>query len=328
MTPEKLHRLRAVVEAALERPRESRREYIADACRDEPALAAAAEQLLGAEETFDGFLSLPNGPAVDQTFAEIAAGEPIGRHLGPYRLMHVLACGGMGTVYLAVRADDAYEKQVAVKLIHRGMDSRSALRRFQQERQLLASLDHPNVARLLDGGTTDDGRPFIVMEYIDGVPIDRYCDERELTVDERLEIFESVCAAVHYAHQNLIVHRDLKPNNVLVSADGVPKLVDFGISKLLPNAGGEAAAGPRTVTYARAMTPQYASPEQIRGERITTAADTYSLGVMLYELLSGHRPYQLGDLVGYERERAVCETEPSRPSTIVGRLHPRHQRLR
>ena len=215
--------------------------------------------------------------------------------VGPYRIIREIGRGGMGTVYLAVRDDDQYKKQVAIKLVRRGMDTDFIVDRFRHERQILASLDHPNIARLLDGGTTEDGLPYFVMEYIEGSPINQYCDDRRLSIAERVKLFQTVCSAVQYAHQNLVVHRDIKPSNIIVTPEGVPKLLDFGIAKLLaPDAVGQTQAA--TVTMMRPMTPDYASPEQVRGRAITTAADIYSLGVLLYELLTGRRPYRIKTL--------------------------------
>jgi serine/threonine protein kinase/tetratricopeptide (TPR) repeat protein len=235
--------------------------------------------------------------------------------IGPYKVLRTLGHGGMGTVYLAARADDQYQKRVAIKVIRGGALSEDTVRHFRRERQILASLDHPNVGKLLDGGTTDEGLPYIVMDYIEGQPIDRYCDGNRVATAERLTLFRSVCAAVQYAHRNLVVHRDIKPSNVLVTMEGVPKLLDFGVAKLLnPEISGEAL----TAT-GLAMTPEYASPEQARGEPITTASDVYSLGVLLYELLTGRRPYRLKSRQAVDVLRAVCEEEPERPSTAVGR---------
>ncbi len=239
------------------------------------------------------------------------------RRVGAYRILGEIGHGGMGTVYLAERADDQYRKRVAIKTI-RGFGSEDVLRRFRRERQVLAALEHPNIARLFDGGTTDDGLPYFVMEYVEGKPIDAFCDERRLPVRERLRIFRQVCAAVEHAHRNLVVHRDLKPGNILVDPQGTPKLLDFGIAKLLDlDVPGDATA------TALAMTPQYASPEQTRGQPITTATDVYSLGVVLYELLTGHQPYGREARSSLELLRAVCEEEPERPSTSVGRTERR-----
>ncbi len=240
------------------------------------------------------------------------------RRIGAYRVLRELGHGGMGTVYLAARADDQYQKRVAVKVV-RGLNSEEIVRHFRRERQILAGLDHPNVARLFDGGTTDDDLPYFVMEYVEGLPIDRYCDEHKLSIEERLRLFQGVCAAVQYAHRNLVVHRDVKPGNILVTPDGTPKLMDFGIAKLL----NPEVAGELPTATGLAMTPQYASPEQARGGPITTAADVYSLGVVLYELLTGHRPYKLKTNDTLEVLKAVCEEEPERPSTAVGRTEQR-----
>jgi serine/threonine protein kinase len=217
----------------------------------------------------------------------------------------------MGEVYRAARADGQYEKQVAIKLVRGGYDSAAVLDRFRHERQILASLDHPNIARLLDGGTTDDGLPYLVMELIEGTRIDDYCDAHDLNVNQRLQLFLQVCSAVQYAHQRLVIHRDIKPGNILVTKEGLPKLLDFGIAKILdPAAGAEA-------TIAGPLTPEYASPEQIRGEPITTATDVYSLGVVLYQLLVGRSPYPAKTTTPHEFARAICEFEPERPSAAV-----------
>ena len=247
---------------------------------------------------------------------DTAALRPERERVGHYRLIQRIGEGGMGAVYLAVRDDDQYRKRAAVKLLRKGMETEELLGRFRRERQILASLDHDNIARLLDGGATEDGLPYLVMEYVEGQPVDQYCDTHRLSIRERLELFRAVCSAVHFAHQNLVVHRDLKPSNILVTPKGIPKLLDFGIAKLLnPDLSSPAIVA--TQVEQRVMTPQYASPEQIRGEPVTTAADVYSLGVLLYELLTGHRPYRLATRSLTEIARAVCELEPTRPSTVV-----------
>jgi serine/threonine protein kinase/Tfp pilus assembly protein PilF len=238
--------------------------------------------------------------------------------IGSYRILRSLGVGGMGEVFLAERADAEFEQQVAIKVVHGGSLARGVQSRLKIERQILAQLDHPNIAHLLDGGSLADGTAYIVMEYVDGIPIDAYCDSNRLDVAARLRLFQTVCAAVHYAHQNLIVHRDLKPSNILVTTAGVPKLLDFGIAKLLD----ERQAGHHTlaVTHSdiRVMTPDHASPEQIRGQIITTSSDVYVLGVLLYRLLSGRGPFFIASMRLADIERAICEKDPPPPSSAVG----------
>jgi serine/threonine protein kinase/TolA-binding protein len=252
-------------------------------------------------------LAMPETPSIT---------DVVGERIGPYRLVRVIGSGGMGVVYLAERADEQFRQQVAIKLVRQRLIYPEIAERLVGERQILANLHHPNIARLFDGGTTSDGTPYLVMEYIDGVPIDDYCDGRRLTINERLALFRTICSAVHYAHENLIVHRDIKPTNILVTEDGVPKLLDFGIAKLL-GAGGSAIDG-LTRDGAVMMTPENATPEQVLNGRITTATDTYALGVLLYRLLTGHPPYQIGDSPR-EMALAICEQVPERPSVTVGR---------
>lgn len=235
--------------------------------------------------------------------------------LGNYKVIKEIGRGGMGAVYLAQRADEQYEKRVAIKLIKRGMDTESVLRHFRTERQILAGFDHPNIARLFDGGMTENGLPYFIMEYVEGLPIDEYCNAHALSISERLKLFREVCAAVSYAHRHLVIHRDIKRSNILITVDGVPKLLDFGIAKILQQGNtGEPLA---TVTSARLMTPEYASPEQVRGESVTTASDVYSLGVVLYELLTGKSPYHFTSQSPYDVARIITETEPKKPSTTV-----------
>ncbi|HEX9733867.1 MAG TPA: serine/threonine-protein kinase [Thermoanaerobaculia bacterium] len=237
------------------------------------------------------------------------------RRIGPYKILQEIGHGGMGSVHLAARADEQYQRRVAIKVIKAGMGGTEVVGRFRRERQILAGLDHPNIARLLDGGATEQGLPYLVMEYIEGRPLNDYCDTHRLPIEERLRIFQHVCSAVAHAHRNLIVHRDLKPTNILVTAEGVPRLLDFGIAKLLnPELTGEAP----TAT-GLAMTPEYASPEQVRGELVTTSSDVYSLGVLLYELLAGQRPFDdegTGDVTRFAASR---EREPEKPSSAVRR---------
>lgn len=244
--------------------------------------------------------------------------EAITKTIGDYQIVRQMGEGGMGTVYLAVRADQEYKQQVAIKVIRKGMDSKEIVARFRRERQILASLDHPNIAKLMDGGSTEDGLPYFVMEFIQGTPLTDYCEQRQLTTEQRLQLFRSVCSAVQFAHQNLIVHRDLKPANILVTSDGIPKLLDFGIAKLLdPKA--YSAELPATESEVRVMTPEYGSPEQVKGDPITTATDIYSLGVILYELLAGRRPYRFTGRNQMELYRVICEQEPEKPSTAATR---------
>src|ERR1700722_6713515 len=241
----------------------------------------------------------------------------IGERIGSYRVLGVLGAGGMGEVFLAERADAEFEQRVAIKMVHGGVFGRAVQSRLKAERQILAQLDHPNIAHLLDGGTLPDGTAYLVMEYVDGVPIDAFCDTHRLDVRARLELFVTVCAAVHYAHQNLIVHRDLKPSNILVTAGGVPKLLDFGIAKLLD----ERQVGQHTLAVTRAdlriMTPDHASPERVRGGWITTARDVYVVGVLLYRLLSGVGPFIIESARFADIERAICERAPALPSHAV-----------
>lgn len=234
--------------------------------------------------------------------------------IGPYRILRCLGEGGMGAVYLAARADEEFHKQVAIKVIRKGMNTQDIIGRFRLERQILASLDHPNIAKLFDGGTTEeDGLPYFVMEYISGEPLNEFCDGRHLGLKERLKLFQAICSAVHYAHQNLVIHRDLKPVNILVTPEGTPKLLDFGIAKLLSSAATFTSAAPPTATGSILGTPDYMAPEQVRGEALTTATDVYSLGVILYELLSGKRPHD-SNAGPIHLLRAICEQEPAPPS--------------
>jgi eukaryotic-like serine/threonine-protein kinase len=239
--------------------------------------------------------------------------------IGPYRVVRVLGHGGMGKVFLGVRDDESFHKRVAIKVLKRGMDTEAIVSRFRHERQVLASLNHPNIAALLDGGTTPNGLPYFAMEYIEGQNIVDFCESRKLDTSARLQLFRQVCSAVQYAHQNLIVHRDIKPQNVLVTSDGTPKLLDFGVAKLLnPELAGETLAA--TAAGLQLMTPEYASPEQVLGHPVTTATDVYSLGVLLYELLTSRRPYRLTSRTPADIARVVCESVPARPSTAVTQL--------
>jgi serine/threonine protein kinase/tetratricopeptide (TPR) repeat protein len=304
-----------IVDKALEISQGERPAYLDSVCHDS-TLRQYVESLLGSYEQADDFLQEPALITNASVLEPVSVDCWLGRHLGPYQLIEEIGQGGMGAVYRAVRADDQYQKQVAIKLIRTGFDSRFALARFRSERQILATLEHPNIARLMDGGATDDGSPYFVMELVEGRPINQYCDAHNLAIAERLRLFRTVCSAIQYAHQSLVVHRDLKPANILVTSKGVPKLLDFGIAKIL-DAKSFAGEVEPTVDFFRALTPEYASPEQVRGEAVSTSSDVYSLGVVLYLLLTGHRPYKVDGLSPEAMRRAVCETEPARPSVAV-----------
>ncbi|MEM9598840.1 MAG: serine/threonine-protein kinase, partial [Acidobacteriota bacterium] len=326
--PEGFAELRAIFERAVDLEGEEQRRFLREACGDDSELRRAVEELIGADRRSGRFLDEPlelddlstmdgdagtDPPSADGGDADGISGDSL---IGPYRLLRRLGRGGMGEVFLAVRADDAFRRRVVVKLVRRDRDDEDILRRSRAERQILAGLDHPHIARLYDGGTTEDRRPYFVMEYIEGVEIDDFCDQNRLSIDERLTLLRKVCAAVHYAHQNLVVHRDLKPSNILVTSDGEPKLLDFGIAKLLnPELGGDDLQ--QTATWLRLMTPQYASPEQVRGKHVTVTSDVYSLGVLLYKLLSGRLPSSFGGCSPREIERLLTETEPPKPSAVV-----------
>lgn len=321
MGDDRSEQVKKLLQQALELEPTQRATLLADARAKDPTLCEEVESLLAAQER-SAADPLPPLEATITLIGDTKGGTSSraesmqGQAVGSYRILREVGRGGMGVVYLAARADDQFKKHVAIKLLRRDMDTDDVVRRFRNERQILASIDHPNIGRLLDGGTTEDGRPYFLMEYIEGAPIDAYCDSHKLSVRERLELFRTVCSAVHFAHQNLVVHRDLKPGNILVSSDGVPRLLDFGIAKLLKPEYHTTVAGV-TRQEERVMTPEYASPEQVRGEPITTASDVYSLGVLLYELLSGHHPYSSKGRAIHEISRAICEEDPRRPSTAI-----------
>ncbi len=316
MTPEHWKKVEEVFESALQQPPSERSAFLRVACEGDESLRNQVETLLLSLDRAGSFMEASAfGARLSDTVVEETP-SVIGMRLGSYRIVKEIGRGGMGSVYLAIRADDEFQKRVAIKLIKRGMDTDFIVKRFRNERQILASLDHPHIARLLDGGTTEDGLPYFVMEYVEGEPLYRYSDTRRLSIGQRLELFRKVCSAVHYAHLNLVIHRDLKPSNILVNADGTPKLLDFGIAKLLNP---ELAYHPLDPTTAaiRLMTPEYASPEQVRGETLTAGSDVYALGVMLYELLTDHRPYKLTSHLANELARVICEQEPELPSIAV-----------
>jgi serine/threonine-protein kinase len=303
-----------ILDVALELAPERRASFLDEACSGDDELRAEVEAIL-AGAAAEAFLKDPAVVLAAPMFDADDLAEGAGASIGPYRLLRQLGHGGMGVVYLAERADGHFEQQVALKLIKRGMDNDEILRRFLVERQVLARLSHQNIARLLDGGVTANGQPWFAMEYVEGLALDRYCEERGLGLEERLAVFEKVCEAVQYAHRSLVVHRDLKPSNILVTGSGEIKLLDFGIAKALT------ADGDGSVTITRAdqrmMTPEYAAPEQIRGGQITTATDVHALGAILYLLLAGRPAQRLAGLSVAERDRAILEVEPEPPSVAV-----------
>jgi eukaryotic-like serine/threonine-protein kinase len=309
--PEKWVQVKELFTLALERDPEDRSSFLRHACAGDDSLRIEVESLLS---SFDGTSTfLEDCVAADLLAAQSSA--TAGRRIGAYRIMREIGQGGMAVVYLGERADQNYRKQVAIKMVKPGIGSEQVLQRFLNERQTLAALDHSNIVKLLDGGSSEDGSPYLVMDYVEGLPIDQYCDRNKLSVGHRLRLFRIVCSAVHYAHQNLVIHRDLKPGNILITKDGLPRLLDFGIAKLLNP---ECLQTPLVTRIdGRPMTPEYASPEQVRGEPVTSATDIFSLGVLLYEILTGHLPYQFADSSWREIERLVCESEPPRPSTRV-----------
>ena len=335
MTSERWHRVKQVLSDALERPPERRAAFLASACGGDDRLRAEVEGLLDAyrraEEEDALQTALFDRDFVGEALAALEGEEPetsglAGKHVGAYELVEEVGRGGMGSVYRAERADGLFEQEVAVKLMRQELETDVLRRRFEQERQILARLQHEGIARLFGGGVTDEGQPYLVMEYVEGLPITTYCDRHGLSVARRLRLFRDVCAAVHYAHQHLVIHRDLKPSNILVAGAEGPagaapqvKLLDFGIARPLDTDEGEGAL-PLTRTGGRMMTLEYAAPEQVRGDPTTTATDVYALGVLLYELLTGRRPYEVRGLSPGEAERVICTAVPERPSTAVTRL--------
>ena len=316
MTPERWQKIDQLLDDVLELESGARAGFLDKACTADSQLRLEVESLLAASEQSGNFIESPFLSAAD--LKDDDSISLAGQSLGSYRLLREIGSGGMGVVYLAVRADDEFKKQVAIKLVRPGPHNKDLLRRFRRERQILASLDHPNIARLYDGGTTEQGVPYLVMEYITGAPITEYCDERKLSITDRLKLYRDVCAAVQHAHQSFVIHRDLKPGNILVTAEGEVKLLDFGIAKLLD--ADSAYVAMDMTTGVPVMTPEYASPEQIRGESVTTASDVYSLGIVLYELLTGHYPYRFKDRSLPEIIRVICEQEPEPPSRAISRV--------
>jgi serine/threonine protein kinase len=311
VTSEHWKQAEVLFEQVLATPAEARPAFLQ--AIDDSALRREVESLLDAHREAGAFLDEPDHFFSPETF-DLDTLSP-DKIIDRYRIIREIGRGGMGAVYLAERADDEYKKQVALKLIKRGTDTDSVLRHFRNERQILAGFDHPNIARLFDGGTTDTGLPYFVMEYVEGLPIDEYCQTNALSVVERLKLFRQVCAAVSYAHHRLVIHRDIKRSNILVTTEGVPKLLDFGIAKLLQDEDAPQA----TMTSLHLMTPASASPEQLRGQPVTTAPDVYSLGVVLYELLCGRSPYQFSNQSPLEMASVITSTEPKKPSAALAR---------
>lgn len=316
MTPEKWKLVKDIFTAAVELPTDDRASFVITRAEGDDAVLDQVTALLRSDKQAENFIE---EPAVDISSLLTDKSEMVGKMIGPYLIEGEVGRGGMGAVYRAVRSDEHFEKRVALKLIKRGFDTDDIVKRFRHERQILAALDHPNITRLLDGGATENGLPYLVMDYVEGLPIARYCAEKQLTVQDRLGLFLQVCSAVTYAHQNLVIHRDIKPSNIIVTADGIPKLLDFGIAKLTAPDSSETLG--RSVT--QMMTPEYASPEQVLGLPVSTAADIYSLGVVLYELLTGVRPFRLKTTNPLEVSKIITGSTPLRPSLAVTQLRLR-----
>ena len=311
--PQSWHQIKEIVALALEQKPETRDVFVRQACGQDPALLAEVESLLLHSQSADNILE--NSPLAN--VLSLPANDMAGKRVGAYRIVEEIGRGGMAVVYLAERDDQHFRKRVAIKMVGSGENTDEILRRFENERQTLAALDHPNIVKLLDGGSTEDGRPYLVMEYVDGIAIDKYCDLDQLSIPDRLRLFQSVCGAMQYAHQNLVIHRDLKPDNVLITRDGVPRLLDFGIAKLLNP---EFLRAPlATAANSRPMTPEYASPEQLCGKPVTKATDIYSLGVVLYQLLTGRLPYRVSQKSLGEIEQLICNQDPEKPSAAITR---------
>lgn len=315
MSSDRWKRVNELFDAAQKLPADHWKKFLDENCHGDEQLKQEVQSLLSSFDEAGEFIQSPLIADPIEFLAE--DDEPLSVHqqIGSYKIVKEIGRGGMGAVYLATRADELFQKFVAIKLIKRGMDTDDVLRHFRNEQKILGNFDHPNIARLLDGGSTENGLPYFVMEHVEGEPIDQFCDSRHLSITQRLELFQQVCSAVSYAHRNSVVHRDLKPSNILVTKEGVTKLLDFGIAKILQSEySGEKGS---TATGIRLMTPEYASPEQAQGLQVTTLSDVYSLGVILYELLTGHSPYVLKNRTALEIARTITETQPLLPSSIV-----------
>jgi tetratricopeptide (TPR) repeat protein/tRNA A-37 threonylcarbamoyl transferase component Bud32 len=319
MTPDRWQRVKDVFSAASVLDEPDRERYLDEACAGDAPLRTEVASLLAAHNQADAVVDRPAASYVRDTEPLPGGDHRIGQRIGAYEIVALIGHGGMGEVYRARRVDAHYDKEVAIKLVPAGYQRDFVLQRLRAERQILANLDHPDIARLIDGGATQDGLPYLVMELVAGEPLDRYCEQRNLAVRERLQLFRDVCAAVSYAHQRLVVHRDLKPSNILVTAEGRVKLLDFGIAKLMQPGASESGAAP-TITLMQVLTPGFASPEQLLGDVITTASDVYSLGVVLYLLLTGRSPYRTALDSAHDAIREVCETDPEPPGKLNAQL--------
>lgn len=319
MTSENWQKVKNLFEQVCELPSSEREKFILTETNGDEELRREIESLLKYHDEAEDFIEESAFDVATQVLSESDENSLIDKKIGDYRIVRELGRGGMGAVFLAKRADGMFEQKVALKIIKRGMDSETIVERFLIERQILASLEHPHIARLIDGGISETGLPYFVMEYVEGKRIDDYCKEETLSISERLKLFQKVCEAVSYAHRNLIVHRDLKPSNILITKEGTPKLLDFGIAKLLsePSVLAGQFALAQTETNLQIFTPEYASPEQVRGERITTSSDVYSLGILLYELLTDDFPYHFKSKTPLEIASVVCNSEPIKPSSVV-----------
>jgi serine/threonine protein kinase/tetratricopeptide (TPR) repeat protein len=323
MSPERWQQIEEIFQSALDLPYAERDAYLAEECCNDSTLKVEVDKLLLQFEDASSFIESPvyreSKAGVLSSLMEFDEDDPmLGTLLGSYRIEREIGRGGMGAVYEAIRADGEFRRKAAIKIVKRGMDTDFILKRFRNERQILATLEHPFITRLLDGGTTDDGRPYFLMDFIEGLPLYRFSDKNRLTVNERLNLFTKICEAVEYAHTNLVIHRDLKPSNILVTSDGAPRLLDFGIAKLLNPEMASDTLQP-TATAMRMMTIEYASPEQINGEKVTYSTDIYSLGVILFELLTGHRPYRFPNRTPHEIARVICDESPMLPSEAITR---------
>lgn len=331
MLPERWRQIEEIFLSAADLPKTERDAFLSEKCGEDASLRSEVEKLLAGDDSAADFIEVPiwtdsrflNTSAKKEISNSLSNGDDgadrdnfLGKRIGPFKLTREIGRGGMGAVYLGERVDGEFDQRVAVKLIKRGMDSDFIIRRFRHERQILASFEHPFIARLLDGGTTEDGVPYFVMEFVEGETLYNYCDSRNLKLQDRLKLFQKVCAAIQYAHDKQIIHRDIKPSNILINRNGTPKLLDFGIAKILDPELIHESLNP-TASMLRMMTPDYASPEQVQGGDVTPASDTYSLGVLLYELLTGHRPYNFAGRALHEVARVVCEVMPEPPSKIL-----------